>query len=75
MPTLGAEQGREDGQSLTCEASFYSNKNKQKHKKSPIMVTTITLERLRKRGYVSLLDVYILLNPSVCEPPSTRTVC
>lgn len=41
---------------------------------SPILNTTITLERLRKRGYISLLDVYILLNPSVCEPPYTWTV-
>jgi RNA-directed DNA polymerase len=29
---------------------------------SPILGTTITLERLRKRGYLSLLDVYIKLN-------------
>lgn len=42
---------------------------------SPILITTITLERLRKRGYISLLDVYISLNPSIYEPPSTRTVC
>jgi hypothetical protein len=35
------------------------------------MITTITLERLRKRGYVSLLDVYILLNPS---PRSSKVV-
>jgi group II intron reverse transcriptase/maturase len=38
---------------------------------SPILGTTITLERLRKRGYVSLLDVYISLNPSIYEPPCT----
>lgn len=30
---------------------------------SPILVTTITLERLRKRGYQSLLDTYIRLKP------------
>ena len=41
---------------------------------SPIMVTTITLERLKRRGYIPLLDVYISLNPSICEPPYTRTV-
>jgi len=34
---------------------------------SPILGTTITLERLKKRGYQSLSDVYIKLNPSVCE--------
>ncbi|MCO5267492.1 MAG: hypothetical protein M9897_01180 [Brumimicrobium sp.] len=38
---------------------------------SPILGTTITLERLRRRGYVSLSEVYIALNPSTCEPPST----
>jgi len=25
---------------------------------SPILITTITLERLRKRGYVSMLSLY-----------------
>jgi group II intron reverse transcriptase/maturase len=41
---------------------------------SPIMGSTITLARLKQRGYVSLLDVYTELNPSSCEPPYTRTV-
>lgn len=41
---------------------------------SPILNTTITIVRLKKRGYNALLDIYILLNPSVCEPPYTRTV-
>lgn len=40
---------------------------------SPILTTTITLQRLRKRGYESLLDVYLELNPSLCEPPYART--
>ena len=40
---------------------------------SPILTTTITLQRLRKRGYESLLDVYLELNPSLCEPPNART--
>ena len=40
---------------------------------SPILTTTITLQRLRKRGYESLLDVYLKLNPSLCEPPNART--
>ena len=39
---------------------------------SPILGTTITLQRLKKRGYQSLTDVYIELNPSLCEPPYTR---
>lgn len=38
---------------------------------SPILSTTITLKRLKQRGYQSLTDVYIELNPSFCEPPST----
>jgi RNA-directed DNA polymerase len=25
---------------------------------SPILITTITLERLRKRGYISMLSLY-----------------
>lgn len=41
---------------------------------SPIMITTITLKRLKQRGYVAMLDVYNELNPSVYEPPYTRTV-
>ena len=42
---------------------------------SPILGTTITLQRLKKRGYVSLTELHIQLNPVLCEPPSTRTVC
>jgi group II intron reverse transcriptase/maturase len=38
---------------------------------SPILNTTITLKRLKQRGYQSLTDVYIELNPSLCEPPNT----
>lgn len=39
---------------------------------SPILGSTITKERLKKRGYASLLDVYLELNPSGCEPPYTK---
>ena len=42
---------------------------------SPILNTTITLSRLKKRGYYALLDIYTLLNPSFYEPPYTRSVC
>lgn len=42
---------------------------------SPILGTTITEQRLKKRGYQSLLDMFKHLNPSVCEPPYTRSVC
>ena len=38
---------------------------------SPIMGTTITLKRLRKRKYVALLDEYETINPSFYEPPYT----
>lgn len=38
---------------------------------SPILGTTITLKRLKQKGYESLTEVFIQLNPSLCEPPST----
>jgi RNA-directed DNA polymerase len=38
---------------------------------SPILGTTITLKRLKQRGYQSLTEVYIELNPSFYEPPYT----
>ncbi len=41
---------------------------------SPILVTTITLERLRKRGYESLLDYYLKVSPGLNEPLYTRPV-
>lgn len=41
---------------------------------SPILVTTITLERLRKRGYEALLTYYEKIAPHLNEPLYTRTV-
>lgn len=41
---------------------------------SPIMVTTITLKRLIKRGYQSMLEYYQNVSPAVIEPPDTRPV-
>ena len=41
---------------------------------SPILVTTITLERLRKRGYVAMLTYYEKIAPHLNEPLYTRTV-
>ena len=38
---------------------------------SPILGSTITVKRLKQRGYVSLLEVFTELNPSICEPPCT----
>ena len=41
---------------------------------SPILVTTITLDRLRKRGYESLLTYYQHFTPYLGEPLYTRPV-
>jgi len=42
--------------------------------KSPILGTTITVDRLKKRGYVSLLDIYKMISPQLNEPLYTRPV-
>jgi len=41
---------------------------------SPILGTTITVERLKKRGYVSLLEIYKKISPQLNEPLYTRPV-
>ncbi|QNF31212.1 group II intron reverse transcriptase/maturase [Adhaeribacter swui] len=41
---------------------------------SPILVTTITLKRLVKKGYESLLDYYKQVSPQLNEPLYTRPV-
>jgi RNA-directed DNA polymerase len=41
---------------------------------SPILVTTITLERLCKRGYEAMLTQYTKIAPHLNEPLYTRTV-
>ena len=41
---------------------------------SPILVTTITLKRLMKRGYQSALDLYLKISPQFNEPLITRPV-
>ena len=41
---------------------------------SPILGTTITLERLKKRGYVPLLEIYHRISPKLNEPLYTRPV-
>lgn len=41
---------------------------------SPILVTTITLERLRKRGYEAMLKYYEKIAPHLNEPLYTRPV-
>lgn len=35
---------------------------------SPILGTTITLDRLKKRGYESMLDIYRRKSPQLNEP-------
>ena len=35
---------------------------------SPIMITTITLERLRRRGYESMFEYYERVSPLLNEP-------
>ena len=42
---------------------------------SPILVTTITLKRLEKKGYESMLDYYFKVAPQFNEPLYTRPVC
>ena len=41
---------------------------------SPILGTTITVDRLKIRGYVSLLEIYLKISPQLNEPLYTRTV-
>ena len=41
---------------------------------SPILVTTITLDRLRKRGYEAMLELYTKIAPHLNEPLYTRPV-
>jgi RNA-directed DNA polymerase len=38
---------------------------------SPILTSTITLLRLKKKGYQSMQEINMELNPSLCEPPYT----
>ena len=41
---------------------------------SPILGTTITVDRLKQRGYVSLLEIYKRTSPQLNEPLYTRPV-
>jgi len=41
---------------------------------SPILGTTITVDRLKSRGYVSMLDIFVKIAPQLNEPLYTRTV-
>ena len=41
---------------------------------SPILLTTVTLERLKKRGYEPMLEHYLKVSPQLNEPLYTRPV-
>ena len=41
---------------------------------SPILGTTITIDRLKNRGYVPMLDIYSTISPQLNEPLYTRSV-
>ena len=41
---------------------------------SPILGTTITLVRLKKRNYIAMLDIYKRISPQLNEPLYTRPV-
>ncbi|WP_235831976.1 hypothetical protein [Ancylomarina longa] len=41
---------------------------------SPILRMTITLARLKKRGYISMLEIYKRVSPQLNEPLYTRPV-
>lgn len=55
---LGVEQGKAYAYSRTRKGGWAIAQ-------SPIMTTTITLERLGKRGYVSMFDYYQSVNPNL----------
>ena len=55
MHMRGAERERVDGRRCTERSRSIAQ--------SPILTTTITLERLAKRGYESLLDYYLKVRP------------
>jgi len=64
---LGIEQGKAYAWSRTRKGGWAVAQ-------SPILITTITLKRLKQRGYQSLSEIHELLNPSFYEPPYTRPV-
>ena len=55
---LGVEQGKAYAYSRTRKGGWAVAQ-------SPIMTTTVTLERLRKRGYESMFDYYQSVNPNL----------
>lgn len=64
---LGVEEGQAYSWSRTRKGGWAVAQ-------SPILITTITLERLKKRGYVSMSKIYNEISPRLNEPPYTRPV-
>lgn len=64
---LGADQG-------DAYAFSRSRKGGWAIAQSPILGTTITISRLKRRGYISMLELHLSFNPSRYEPPYTRPV-
>lgn len=64
---LGADQG-------DAYAFSRSRKGGWAIAQSPILGTTITISRLKRRGYISMLELHLSLNPSRYEPPYTSPV-
>ena len=64
---LGVEQGQSYAWSRTRMGGWAVAQ-------SPILGTTITLVRMKKRGYISLLDIYKRISPQLNEPLYTRPV-
>jgi hypothetical protein len=64
---LGVEQGQAYAWSRSRMGGWATSQ-------SPILGTTITLDRLKKRGYESMLDIYRRKSPQLNEPLYTRPV-
>jgi group II intron reverse transcriptase/maturase len=64
---LGVEQGQAFAWSRSRMGSWAIAQ-------SPILGTTITIERLKKRGYVPMLEIYKSISPQLNEPLLTRPV-
>ena len=64
---LGVEQGQAYAWSRSRMGSWAIAQ-------SPILGTTITIDRLKKRGYVPMLEIYKLISPQLNEPLLTRPV-
>ncbi|WP_282016684.1 group II intron maturase-specific domain-containing protein [Marinifilum flexuosum] len=64
---LGVEQGQAFAWSRTRMGGWATSQ-------SPILRTTITLDRLKRRGYESMSEIYERISPQLNEPLYTRPV-